>query len=199
MRVSSVLLGILLCLLGGCGGGSGSPGPAVAVTIAPNPVSLAPASTQTFTATVANATNAAVTWSVQEGASGGTISSAGLYTAPAAAGTFHVVATSQADTTKTSTATVTVNITIAVTPTSATITLGQSQSFVATVAGTTNTAVTWSVQEGTAGGSITSAGVYTPPATPGTYHVVAVSQADAGKQSVVTVIVQAGSASGTIN
>jgi hypothetical protein len=36
---------------------------------------------------------AAVAWTVQEGPGGGTISAAGLYTAPAVAGTFHVVAT----------------------------------------------------------------------------------------------------------
>lgn len=33
--------------------------------------------------------------------------------------------------------------------------------------------VTWSVQEGDAGGTITPDGLYTAPATPGTYHVVA--------------------------
>ncbi|MCW3099895.1 MAG: chiB1, partial [Chthonomonadaceae bacterium] len=67
-----------------------------------------------------------------------------------------------------------------------------------TVTGTSNTAVTWSVQEGASGGSISSSGVYTPPATAGTFHVVATSVADATQQSVVPVIVQAGSASGTI-
>jgi WD40 repeat protein len=38
-----------------------------------------------------------VTWSVQEGAAGGSISAGGLYTAPTAAGTFHLVATSNAN------------------------------------------------------------------------------------------------------
>jgi hypothetical protein len=45
---------------------------------------------------------------VQEGAAGGAITSAGVYTAPATAGNYHVVATSQADSTKSATATVTV-------------------------------------------------------------------------------------------
>jgi hypothetical protein len=49
-----------------------------------------------------------VTWSVQEGASGGAITPAGVYTAPNGVGTYHVVATSVADGTKTATATVTV-------------------------------------------------------------------------------------------
>lgn len=40
---------------------------------------------------------AGVNWSVQEGAAGGTVAADGLYTAPAAAGTYHVVATATAD------------------------------------------------------------------------------------------------------
>jgi hypothetical protein len=203
MRYSTVLLGVLLCLLSGCGGGSGSSGPAVSVTLSPTTASLAPAATQPFTATVAHNSNTAVTWSVQEGAAGGSITSAGVYTAPGTAGTYHVVATSQADSTKTAVATVTVHIAVAVLPTTATITLGQSQTFAATVTGTSNTAVTWTVQEGVTGGSITSSGFYIPPSyipptTAGTFHVVATSVADPTQQSVVTVVVQSGSASGTI-
>ncbi len=57
----------------------------------------------------------------------------------------------------------------------ATVPEGGSLSFLATVKGVANTTVTWSVQEGTTGGSITSSGVYTAPNTLGTYHVVATS------------------------
>jgi len=57
---------------------------------------------------VSNATDQSVSWSVSEGATGGTITTAGAYTAPAAAGTYHVVATSVADSSATATATVTV-------------------------------------------------------------------------------------------
>jgi chemotaxis response regulator CheB len=63
---------------------------------------------QTFTASVLNASNPGVTWSVREGSNGGSVTSGGVYTAPSAAGTYHVVATSQQDTSKTATATVTV-------------------------------------------------------------------------------------------
>lgn len=63
--------------------------------------------TKTFTATVTGATNKAVTWSVAENG-GGTVTAAGLYTAPAVAGVYHVVAASQADPTQKATATVTV-------------------------------------------------------------------------------------------
>jgi len=54
------------------------------------------------------ATNGAVTWTITEGAAGGTIDAKGNYIAPMGQGTFHVVATSVADTTKNATATVTV-------------------------------------------------------------------------------------------
>jgi hypothetical protein len=63
--------------------------------------------------------------------------------------------------------------------------------FQATVSGTTNQGVTWSVLEGSAGGTISAAGVYTAPATPGSYHVVATSQADVSKSSAVPVVVGA--------
>jgi chitinase len=93
-------------------GDAGSPPPAVnavSVALSPLAVSLSPGATQAFAAGVANASDARVTWSVQEGASGGAITSAGLYTAPAAAGTYHVVARSTADETKTAVAAVSVS------------------------------------------------------------------------------------------
>jgi hypothetical protein len=83
----------------------------VTVTISPENVTLNTGGTQTFTATVTGTTNTAVTWSVQEGDAGGTITTTGgVYTAPNTAGTYHVVATSQDDPTKFATATVTVTV-----------------------------------------------------------------------------------------
>ncbi|NVJ07058.1 chitinase [Myxococcus sp. AM001] len=79
---------------------------------------------------------------------------------------------------------------VAISPTSATIPAGGTQAFTATVTGSTNTAVTWSVQEGAEGGTITQAGLYTAPVTGGTYHVVATSQAAPTKSAVATVTVQ---------
>ncbi len=57
------------------------------------------------------------------------------------------------------------------------LTTGGTGTFTATVRGSSNTAVAWSVVE-RGGGSITQDGVYTAPATPGTYTVKATSQAD---------------------
>src|SRR5437899_11194665 len=46
---------------------------------------------------------------------------------------------------------------------------GSSQAFVATVTGTSNTAVSFRLREGAAGGSVSPSGVYTAPATLGYY------------------------------
>lgn len=86
----------------------GSTVPTVAISVSPTSASLLKGGTRTFSASVTGTTNTAVTWSIQEGSAGGTVTSAGLYTAPQTTGTYHVVATSQADTTKKATATVTV-------------------------------------------------------------------------------------------
>jgi hypothetical protein len=62
----------------------------------------------TVAAAVSALATTSITWQIQEGSTGGSITTAGVYTAPSTAGTFHVVVTSNADTTKTATATVTV-------------------------------------------------------------------------------------------
>jgi hypothetical protein len=133
-----------------------------------------------------------VTWSVQE-AGGGTVSAAGVYTAPATTGTYHVVATSVADTTKNATATVTVAppppIAVAVSPGVASAVPGGTVTFTATVSGTTgaqSTAVTWSVQEA-GGGTVDASGHYAAPGFTGTYHVLATSVADTTKSGSATV------------
>jgi hypothetical protein len=84
----------------------------VSVAVSPSSATLASGATQQFSATVLNTTNTAVTWSVDGFISGnttvGTITTAGLYTAPSTNGTHNVVATSVADTTKSDTAVVTI-------------------------------------------------------------------------------------------
>jgi Bacterial Ig-like domain (group 2)/Galactose oxidase, central domain len=81
-------------------------------------------------------------------------------------------------------------ISITVTPSSSTVSPGQTQSFAANVTGTTNSAVTWSVQE-PSGGTIDSTGLYTAPQdSTGTFHVVATSQANSAAKGVAAVAVQ---------
>ena len=193
------LIGMLVGL-NGCGGGSGGGGGGAAVGISltpPNPT-VALGATQAFTATVTDASNTSVSWAVQEGAAGGTITTAGVYTAPNTAGTYHVVAVSNQDPSKIATATITVPVQVSLHPPTATLTLQQSRQFAANVLGTPNTAVTWSLQEGAAGGVISTGGLYTAPNSPGTFHVVAHSQADPTQGATATITVLAGSASGVI-
>ncbi len=63
---------------------------ALTVTVAPTTTILMTGASYTFAATVANAPDNTVTWS----ATGGTITPAGVYTAPATAGTYTITATS---------------------------------------------------------------------------------------------------------
>ena len=135
---------------------------AVGVTVLPGAVTLPINGTQAFGATVSGAANTAVTWS----ASAGTITPAGLYTAPAALPSpamAIVTATSAADTSVFATAIVTLSapaVTVTVSPSSAQIAVNATQQFTAAVAGNANGAVTWSASAGT----ISAAGLYTAPA-----------------------------------
>lgn len=80
------------------------------------------------------------------------------------------------------------NVSVAVSPAAVTVKVGMTQNFVASVTGTNNSSVTWSVTEAN-GGTITGTGVYTAPATPGTYHVTATSVSDNSKKASATVTV----------
>src|SRR6267143_306420 len=174
-RIGALVLLALLVVLTGCGGGGtggGTTNPIV-VSISPPTANLNQGATQSFIA------NIAVNWTVQEGAAGGSITNMGAYTAPNIGGTFHVIATSQADTSKSATATVNIAaVAIFLNQPFVTIDVGNQFTFVANVTGTVNTAVSWAIQEGASGGSITSSGVYTAPGTDGMFHVITTSQAD---------------------
>ncbi len=84
----------------------------LAVTLAPQAAALSPGGQQAFTGYAIpqgdGTTNFDVTWSVQEGPSSGSITAAGVYTAPAAVGTYHVIAASVANPASRTAATVTV-------------------------------------------------------------------------------------------
>lgn len=204
----------IILISSGCGGGSTAP-PAtvITVTVSAPQSTVAVSKTVTFTVTVTGTTNTAVTWSVSGGASNGTISSAGVYTAPATVpnpAKVTVIATSQADPTKSGSATVTVvssatGIVVSVQPVSASVSDFRTQQFTAAVNGTTNTAVTWQVNGATGGsqkfGFISSTGLYVAPsAVPTksdsqgntittTLQITAVSQADATASGTSTVTI----------
>jgi hypothetical protein len=171
------------------------------ISLSPASAQLATGATQQFSVTVQGVTNTAVTWSV-DGTTGGnttvgTITTAGLYTAPAQSGSHTVTVTSVADATLASSATVTVGSTstsISLTPTTATVLPSATLQFTATVSGSTNPTITWSV-DGTAGGSaqvgtISSAGLYTAPFATGAHSVTAslASNPSINAKSTLTVI-----------
>lgn len=145
--------------------------PTINVAVAPSAVSVQLGNSQAFTATVTGNANTSVTWSVVGGAANGAITSGGTYTAPAAmpaSPTVKVRATSVANASVYAEATVTLTappaVTVTVNPTTANVTLGATKSFAATVTGSGNTAVTWTVVGGSANGAVNASGLYTAPA-----------------------------------
>ncbi len=78
-----------------------------AATVSPSLVMLGPAGTQQFGATL-NGKPAEATWAIEEGATGGSITSTGFYTVPVHLGIYHVIATFVADPSKSAAAMVTV-------------------------------------------------------------------------------------------
>ncbi len=152
--------------------------PPVSVSVTPTSGgTLYQGQSEGFTATVLNATNLAVTWTVSPNV--GSISSSGVYTAPASVASSQVVtvtATSVADPTKSASGTLTLSppVSVSVTPTSGgTLYQGQTEGFTATVLNTTNLAVTWTVSPNV--GSISSSGVYTAPVSVTSSQLVTVT------------------------
>ena len=176
---------------------SGSVPPSAGISISPRTISLPVGQKQQFTAAVTGSSNPAITWA----ASAGTINSAGLYTAPAAAGIYIVTANAtpsgrgrrsavtpgSAVVTVTASAPppVTSNIQVSVSPTASSLQTGAQQQFSASVSGTSNTAVTWSASSG----SIAANGMYTAPASAGTYTITATSNSDSTKSGAALVVV----------
>jgi hypothetical protein len=206
----------------------------VGVEVQPPSATVGPTQKHQLAAVVTGTANTAVTWSIVEPGTVGTVTTAGLYTAPVVAGTFHVRATSVASPAAFGDSTVTVQlptctsftysawsacasgsqsrtvvsaspayctggspvltqacqpVSVTISPATGAVDACKALAFSATVANATNTAVTWSVQEGAAGGAIASNGVYTAPSTGGTYHVVATSVADGSALAVNAVTV----------
>jgi hypothetical protein len=161
------------------------------VFVTPSVFTFGPGGVRQFAATVVGQgiTGNGVTWSVDE-SGGGTITSSGEYTAPATPGTFHVRATSVAVPSASGVAIVTVTtstgIVVRVAPNPTSIPIRGTVFFVQNVSGTSDTAVTWSVDEA-GGGTIASNGTYSAPGSTGTFHVRATSVVDPGASGVATV------------
>ncbi|HJV23981.1 MAG TPA: hypothetical protein VJ570_14865 [Holophagaceae bacterium] len=177
----------------------------VSVTVNPATATVSLSGALTFTASVSETPNTSVTWTVDGipggNSSAGTISGSGAtatYTAPAAPGSHTLVATSVADSTKSASAVVSIQagVQIALSPGAASLASGTSLTLTATVSGTDNTSVLWSV-DGISNGNATvgsiagsgATGTYTAPSAGGTHLVKATSGADPTKFSTATLTV----------
>ena len=180
------------------------PPPPITVSVSPQTATLAAGTSSQFTATVQGSSNTAVTWAVDGIAGGnsaiGTIGNDGAYTAPGAAGAHTVTATSVANTSASASATVAV-ISMSISPTSTQMAQGASQQFTATVTGTSNTGVSWSVDGVTGGnnttGIINSSGLYTAPGAEG-QHTVAATSAALSSYSVTAAVTVTQSQQGVV-
>jgi len=209
IRNSLPLFLLIIFSAAGCGvTGENSPPPPppppISVSVSPPNATVFLGGTQQFSATVANTSNTTVTWNVNGIAGGnstvGTITPAGLYTAPQnlpAQTSATVGAVSQADATKTASALVTISsdVTVSVSPATADVELGATRQFTATVAGSgnPNRAVNWSVSSAGCSGAdcglIDANGNFVAPQilpSPPTITVTARSIADAAKSFAAT-------------
>jgi hypothetical protein len=181
----------------------------VSVALSPGASTLKTGASLSFTATVSNSANAAVSWTVDGVANGnsvtGTIGGSGTtvsYTAPTTPGSHTLMAASVADPTKTASAALTVQaqvpVAVTLSPASTSLSTGAATSFTATVSGTTNTAVAWSVDGvangNSATGTVSGSGAtvtYTAPTSAGSHTLTATSAADISKSASATITIQA--------
>ena len=163
----------------------------VAVSLGPSSVNLNAGQSQTFTPSVTGSVNTNVTWTVSPAGVGSFAN--GVYTAPSTINSpqsITITATSQADPTKSASATVNLVplVAVSVAPSVVNLTSSQVQAFSASVSGSTNTGVTWSISPAGVGTFVN--GSYTAPTTINaaqTLTVTATSQADPTKSASATI------------
>lgn len=185
MLIAGIVISFVLAL--GCGAAPTSDAPpqtlpasssAVAVSISPRSAVLQPGTSLQFRAGVRGTKNTNLAW-LAGGVLGGNSASGavtpfGLYTAPEVftPRSIVVAARSAADPATSGNATVIVlpapePVKVSISPTAVILQSDHSQQFTATTTGTSNTRVTWFVNEAEGGnssiGTISSTGVYTPP------------------------------------
>ncbi len=158
--------------------------PDIHIAITPDHVTLtAGGKPFQFKTTVTGSSDTAVAWSIEEPSDGSSIEASGTFMPPSSPGTFHIVATSHADSTRSATAVATVS-----NPTGATVVISPQSTTVAplaTVRFTANVPVTWSAD----GGSIQHDGSWIAPQAAGDYHVTARSLADSSQAATAAATV----------
>jgi hypothetical protein len=174
----------------------------VHVGMTPAWIAMSQSSSQQFTADVVGASNTNVNWSVSlgpdapPGVSTGAISASGVYSSPSSVTvpyTASVTAQSQQDAAAVAVAFVRLipPVSVGVAPATATINTppaSQTVQFTATVTGTPNTGVIWSLS---GPGTISETGLYTAPATAtaATVTVTATSQEDPARSASATITI----------
>lgn len=170
--------------------------PAVSISVSPASASVLVGHSQQFSAAVSGTSNTAVNWMVN-GASGGsstvgTLTSSGVYTAPATVPSSPVIVTAQSDVQTTASANATVSImpatvSVSISPTNASVQVGQSEQFSAIVSGASSSGVNWLVSGVLGGnssvGTITSGGLYIAPASVPASSVLVTAQSSASPSS----------------
>jgi hypothetical protein len=149
------------------------------LTISPKTgATLAPGATRQFSTTATWSDLATRAVGVTYTATGGTISSSGLYTAGQLIGSFMVIANcgcGRADTAAVSIAAVVVPAQLTrltISPKTATVNAGATQQFAATANWSTGATSLPPIAYSATGGVVTSAGLWTAPSTSGTYKVI---------------------------
>ena len=170
------------------------------ITMQPQSQAVAVGSTATFSVVATGTAPLSYQWSKNATAISGATNAS--YTTPATVSgdngaSFTVKVMNVAGNQTSSAAILTVNpasgVTVTLNPRRAGVTTGVGLTFTATVTGTANTAVTWSV-DGVAGGSstvgtISANGLYSPPSTAGTHTVTATSVANTSASASSSVAV----------
>jgi hypothetical protein len=139
---------------------------------------LAPGATRQFSTSATWSDLATRAVGVTYTATGGTISSSGLYTAGQLIGSFMVIANcgcGRADTAAVSIAAVVVSAQLTrltISPKTATVNAGATQQFAATANWSTGATSLPPIAYSATGGVVTSAGLWTAPSTSGTYKVI---------------------------
>lgn len=166
------------------------------VIVSPKTATIAAGAKQQFAAYGRDSAGDSIGVSVDFSATGGVITTSGLFTAGTAAGSFDVVATEHGGTLA-DTATVLVTVAgppvlaqVVISPSTAVLTVGGTQQFAAFGRMSTGDSVTVAVTYTATGGTITAAGLYTAGQTAGAFSVIAVDSsgryADTAAVSIVS-------------
>ncbi len=187
LSISNSLQGLIIHM----GGTAPPPPPPVSISINPGGASVNQGGTAQFYASVQNASNTGVIWSLSPAV--GSVNANGFYQAPGNISqnqNITISATSVQDYTKSASATisliapppppppptppVTIN-SVAVSPAAITVLQGNQQQFTAMVNGSVSSAVTWTISPPL--GTITSNGLYSAPGSVSSMQIVSVKAA----------------------